>query len=90
MLIDGGCLNANNKHGVPEKLCLFRVVAMNELVPLTVSSFTELHRTCLNLEFETLYASVLQVAAVFWKRKGKCVLSSKTALLLFSSNVKIG
>ena len=58
-----------------------------EAVTLIISIFTYKHRSGFNLEFETLFESIWQVVADLWQRKGK-VVASKTALLLFYSNVK--
>ena len=54
-----------------------------------ISVFTQLHRSRFNLEFEILFESILHVVVDLWQRKGKISGCFKTALLLFSSNVKI-
>ena len=47
------------------------------------SAFTKLHKTGINLQFETSLESISKVLADLWQRK------TKTELLLFSSDVKI-
>ena len=60
-----------------------------EAVDSVISVFTQLQRICFTLEFETLYVSIWQVVADLWQRKGKRNGFFKTALLLFSRNIKM-